>query len=113
MRAEPQIVADLDLSIPSLEALSFLLRHKEMWPRDFAWNYAGCSSCAMGLAHQLWEEMMAPDSLEMSRVFDMPLSRSIQIFGGTNLCAAYEVLDYGEVTPEMVADKIDQYLASV
>jgi hypothetical protein len=33
-----------------METLSYLLRHKELWPTDFAWDYSKCENCAIGLA---------------------------------------------------------------
>lgn len=43
------------LATPSLEALAYVLRHPETWPEDFQWDYGRCSTCAVGLAHRLWE----------------------------------------------------------
>ena len=45
----------LDLTKPSLKALSHILRHKELWPEGFKWYFGSCRSCAMGMAKILWE----------------------------------------------------------
>lgn len=43
------------LAKPSLEALSYILRHEETWPKNFSWNFDGFFSCAIGLSQQIWE----------------------------------------------------------
>lgn len=124
------------LDRPSLRALSHILRHKELWPEGFVWNYSSCSTCAMGLAWQIWN--MNDDHLayplyrnlrRAAEVFSMPLMESCTIFGGyiplnlDNIEGGGIQDDWtkapdggssmGHVTPEMVADKIDEYLAGV
>jgi hypothetical protein len=44
-----------DLSKPSPAALAYILRHKELWPPGFEFDYSDCCYCAMGLADQLWQ----------------------------------------------------------
>jgi hypothetical protein len=90
----------LDLSKPSLEALSYLLRHREMWPAGFEWDCTYCDQCAMGLADRLWSvyiEEVAPDDFPSAAI--LIDANSIR---GIKWC---------DVTPEMVADDIDAYLA--
>lgn len=97
----------VDLSKPSLEALSWLLRHKEMWPRGFEWKYANCHKCAMGLAATLWRKSVdLPTTEVMEKVFFMKEDAAEKIFldGMFN----HNTVD---VTPEMIADDIDEYLA--
>jgi hypothetical protein len=43
-----------DLTVPSLENLAFMLRHRETWPADFEWNYVYLETCAIGLADRMW-----------------------------------------------------------
>lgn len=43
-----------DLSMPSLENLAYVLRHRETWPPDFEWDYRKLSCCAVGLSIRLW-----------------------------------------------------------
>lgn len=114
----------LDLNKPSLQALSYYLRHEELWPAGFIWRYNSCNSCAMGLAAALWTLTMSRSELEvshsykfMSDNFNITNSTVDNIFlGKGNWMPMYE--DYPSfgnfyaVTPEMVADQIDKYLAS-
>lgn len=101
-----------DLSKPSLEALAHVLRHREMWPAKFKWRYNNCDSCAMGLAKQLWQMYShfnyTPGIVAQTAItFGMPMDDAMAIF------VNYEPQDRRKaVTPEMVADQIDQYLAS-
>lgn len=44
-----------DLSKPSLAALSHVLRHPEIWPKGFKWNYDSCHRCGIGLTEVLWK----------------------------------------------------------
>lgn len=101
-----------DLRKPSLAGLSYLLRHRELWPAGFSWNFSGCHSCAMGLAHRTWANSLwrrfttglrYPDAPSMQRVFGISEHNTLQFF--------YYGYDTASVTPEMVADKIDAYLA--
>jgi hypothetical protein len=39
---------------PSLAYLAYALRHKEVWPTSFIWDYSMHFTCAMGLAALLW-----------------------------------------------------------
>ena len=100
----------LDLSKPSLESLAWLLRHREMWPKGFEWDYMHCPTCAMGMAYALWcdQNILSPCPSEMQRVFGMSEISSRQIFMDADCKRGIRL---GNVTPEMVADDIDAYLA--
>lgn len=131
-----------DLDKPSLHALSYALRHPDTWPKGFVWDYKYCDDCAMGLAHALWANKVEQASIQdgptiMARAFAMPYADARSIFLGNHGKAAWlptkekattvthghlwwareEVkrttkTDYSAVTPEMVADQIDAYLAT-
>lgn len=104
----------LAIGEPSLKSLSHVLRHPELWPAGFWWDYADCFKCGMGLAHALWKETVdVPISPVMTKAFDIPWWKAERIFGGNYLVTTYGVINYDLVTPEMVADKIDEYLAAV
>jgi len=45
-----------DLSHPSGAGLSYLLRHRELWPKGFNWDYGNFKTCAIGLAQEVWVE---------------------------------------------------------
>jgi hypothetical protein len=99
-----------DLSKPSMEALSHILRHEEMWPEGFKWDFGGCYSCAMGLAHAIWKRIESPNHYKISIHMDMPENVARDIFVRATWCAPEH--RYFEITPEMVADQIDKYLAT-
>lgn len=114
-----------DLDKPSLHTLSYALRHPDTWPEGFVWKYSSCRQCAMGLAHQLWQNKIPQSYLEdgasvMARSFAMPFEVAETIF--LNCSWPYRLAGllifpgvgrgYGSVSPEMVADEIDRYLAT-
>lgn len=82
---------------PSLENLSYILRHRELWPDGFEWNFRFYSKCGGGLAERLWD--VTPRQLGMGW-----LERCKTIWG-----FGYH-LPLRLVTPDMVADRIDKYL---
>lgn len=110
------------LDKPSLENLSYVLRHPDMWPEGFIWNFNHCDSCAMGLAHSLWSAIPSTNrdtgSSIMARSFAMPHEDANLIFmsarGKKKILGFIPSTPYNrDVTPEMVADQIDKYLATV
>jgi hypothetical protein len=116
-----------DLDKPSLHALSYVLRHPDTWPEDFFWDYTGYDTCAMGLAHAVWKKHVPEPPREygkgasqMARAFKMPFDKAGNIFFHGASAYRYQLgplklwlRPYGSITPEMVADAIDQYLAAV
>lgn len=111
-----------DLDKPSLHALSYVLRHPDTWPETFIWNYSNCTQCAMGLAHHLWK--VPPAKREtgptiMAHAFAMPYTDAYRIFLGKAYSCQYFFglinipIPNSAITPDMVADQIDQYLARV
>lgn len=120
-----------DASKPSLENLSYALRHPETWPKGFYWKFSNCERCAMGLAQALWHNIdsfnnrfLGAEAIasDMARQFAMPFGRVKDIFLGQGDWAPLKTTgfwwfkkhdtDMGAVTPEMVADQIDAYIAS-
>ncbi len=87
-----------DLTHPSWEGISYLLRHKELWPANFQWNFCGSSQCAIGLSYKIWGTHMDP------------IGECGDTFNPYAMGEHAPVPDR-KVTPEMVADKIDDYLA--
>jgi hypothetical protein len=43
-----------DLTKPTFEALSYILRHKELWPKGFKWDYSLPPTCAIGITNEIW-----------------------------------------------------------
>jgi hypothetical protein len=91
---------------PNLQNLATVLRHREMWPTDFEWDYSQCSTCAMGLA---WRLGMISNCCTNTAAeeFGIPYNVAFRIF----LWLAIERGEGKNVTPEHVADAIDAYLA--
>lgn len=128
-RQNETVVLFRDLDKPSLNGLSYALRHPDTWPKGFYWDYSECETCAMGLAHRLWSVIpeTTPDDgpSVMAREFALPYAVSKSIFVGGKW-TPIEIEETGtlwwkkretsfsfrSVTPEMVADQIDIYLAS-
>ncbi len=127
------------LDKPSLHALSYCLRHPDTWPNEFVWDYKNCGQCAMGLAHALWKSIphtnVGNGASVMARCFAMPYGAALNIFFGREGANTADWVPYrteearegflwwkqtvtrqhpklGAVTPEMVADQIDLYLAT-
>lgn len=101
----------ISLAQPTLKGLAFLLRHKELWPLGFEWDFGNCDRCAMGLTVQLWSlatpkhDVCFSWSELMMETFDMYdnwSTHKIFVHGSENPGA--------DITPEMVADRIDNYL---
>lgn len=90
---------------PSLAALSYVLRHREMWPEGFVWDYGSCTRCAMGLSTVLWRTMGTPCTEIMVRSFKMNRDDAQHIF------LFLHKNDVSEITPQHVADAIDRLLA--
>lgn len=97
-----------DLSKPSAKALSYILRHRELWPTGFEWDYNGCETCAMGLAHQLWIESIAmPGTSCVAPALGLDEKKAkFQVF------VSPELFNKINVTPEMVADKLDELVGA-
>lgn len=134
----------VDLSQPSLAALSYLLRHHDLWPKDYRWDFdnvclpieenyvlgfrrhgifgrntpiygvrhCGTHGCAIGLTYETW-----PDTMKLP---DQPVDNAAAAYGIPAMdayCLFYETetyyrgLPHQHITPLMVADAIDAYLA--
>lgn len=119
-----KLFANLDK--PSLHALSYILRHPDTWPNGFVWNYGACATCAMGLAHRLWDvSQTKKDNAAsiMSRTFGIGYEVADSIFMGQVRGKPAQWRKNGpqwwrrsvalnDVSPEMVADAIDAHLVS-
>lgn len=92
--------------------LSHLLRHRELWPAGFRWNYGMHMTCAIGLAQRRWY-LSDCSMATLGRKLDIPEKVAYAIFIYLRPCSA-SLLGYGvrfeEITPEHVADAIDAYL---
>jgi hypothetical protein len=106
---------------PSLENLSYILRHREWWPEGFQWDYRYTDCCAIGLSKELWG--IDPTGLHHGlRDSDLTWEASpsyIRIFASRSGKIAWwrqfpwnYYRQMSSITPDQIADQIDQYLAS-
>jgi hypothetical protein len=94
---------------PSLENLSYILRHREWWPDGFRWNFRYRNSCAIGLCQKIYG--VHPTALHEG-LRDSELTYEPSDVYGSIFCAPkFWVLGMGLVTPELVAKRIDRFLA--
>jgi hypothetical protein len=93
---------------PTLADLAIILRHREVWPEGFVWDYSTCQTCAMGLAEQLGVRCKAarwPTTQDMAVAFTIPRAVALYFFihGGGHV---------GRITPARVAAAIERHLAA-
>ena len=93
------------LASPSVPALIYALRHREVWPAGFEWDYNRCTKCAMGLAWRLWEEIGSFSAGAVAHAIKIPFSDAFPVFYGM------EISSRGTITPEMVADELERLTA--
>lgn len=101
------------LATPSLEALAYVLRHPETWPGDFRWDYTRCSTCAVGLAHRLWEARRPYYSVDAAAYdFGLGARDAVAIFIDTKSkpWLPWFFQTSASVKPKHVAREIDRYL---
>ncbi len=92
------------LSVPSLENLAYVLRHRETWPRGFEWDYRFGPSCAIGLSAETWPGNGLSYRLPRDIIVGVrPPDRWFEFFRPFRGMEA--------VTASMVADAIDHLLA--
>lgn len=117
---------DGNLPTPDLKTFATILRDRTCWPKGFKWDYSDCRTCAMGLAVQLYSlklEDGVPHTYlsATSKAFSMDYDKADDIFlrlagklgdnEKSNLVRIYEIIEVRKrITPENVADAIDQYL---
>ena len=97
------------LASPSVPALIYALRHREVWPEGFEWDFGRCTNCAMGLTWKLWEGIKTPLLYTVATNIGLPHEFSREVFFGYN--NAYGTDDNREITPEMVADELERLTA--
>jgi hypothetical protein len=90
---------------PTIGALSFALRHPELWPADFHWDYSRCETCAMGLAKRMWPKHVEEAHVAgMVNAFGISDDAARRIFTGSYM---YYRAGFDPVQPEQVADALD------
>jgi hypothetical protein len=96
-----------DLTVPSLANLAYLLRHRELWPAGFHWNYAMSSCCALGLARRRWGQNAADPDFGQRPGGTIVIPQGV--FSGLGH-KDFGAPDYDRVQPDHVADAIDRHL---
>jgi hypothetical protein len=69
---------------PSPQNLAYLLRHEELWPKGFEWNYHDHTRCAMGLACLMWPEICYACSWAVADALGMDPAEARLIFVSGN-----------------------------
>jgi hypothetical protein len=101
----------ISLDKPSLQGLSYILRHKELWPEGFVWDFSFPQSCALGLAQKIW-----PTPQELRPQITFPCMDAETMFCLTSTEAndiffeSIRGIFYRDITPTQVADRIDNFL---
>lgn len=115
MKTDTELLEQLELldlyDGPSLKRLSYLLRHQELWPKGFEWYYSDCDRCAIGLTVTFWKlnPKNVPYTYDIAvKALDMGEDDFDPIFYQPYLKKG-GIVTYN-VSPEMVANKIDTYL---
>jgi hypothetical protein len=110
------MLAPTKYEVPSLQALSRLLRDESSWPPGFEFNFDSCTTCAMALAFTQWHLPLINEvvgcSSKMATLMGISFEDSLRLF----VDAAYHRIPLrgsSRITPEEVADAIDQYLEDV
>ena len=116
MKTDTELLEQLEIldliDGPSLERLSYLLRHQELWPKGFSWHYSDCDRCAIGLTVAFWK--LNPNDVY---VYTYDIARKALKMNMANFDPIFYqpylkeggLVTYA-VSPEMVADKIDAHL---
>lgn len=100
-----------DLSKPSLEGLAWLLRHPAEWQKGHVWNFAkawevtscGTAGCAIGIMYGAWPATLSVD--------DNIATLGMYKDGAFSRIFRAGMFDRRAITPSVVADRIDDYLA--
>jgi hypothetical protein len=93
----------VDLDKPSLRGLAWRLRRPKLWPEGFKWGYGSCSTCAIALAEKIWGKAA------LTMILSAPGVDRRRIFAGAQ--RVRHLVSMSSVTPDMIADDIEAYLA--
>ncbi len=84
---------------PSPAALAHVLRNRYLWPVGFVFDYANCSTCAMGLAQRIWpREIENPHPYEVGRALGVSFWKASRIF---------MMREKGNFTPDGIAADLE------
>ncbi len=97
----------IDLRRPSLRGLAYLLRHKELWPEGFEFDYYDPFSCAIGLGRRVWNVPYPDRNIHPESLHDIPQLGMTK--GQYSLIFSWIGVYYNmrPVTADMAADYID------
>jgi hypothetical protein len=68
-----------EIKADKLKGFIHILRHSELWPANFAWNYHCCDHCAMGMAFELGY-VSAPLTTKTAEAFGLSYQQAYWIF---------------------------------
>lgn len=87
---------------PTLKSLAYVLRHKELWPEGFSWDFRYSTTCAIGLGHRLW-----PGDYSLRATYNLSEEQVARIFTKPSF------FGMKWVSPETVAKRIERHLRRI
>lgn len=98
---------------PSLERLSYVLKHPETWPPGFQWDFSFCDTCALGLAREMFDLDFACSD-NVAKAIGISHDDAYRIFiqmDGKKFPWYKMFPGPRDVTPQMVAKQLDEIIA--
>ena len=121
----PAAIPEFKMGREGLANLAYVLRNPELWERSIEWDYGsifeqkevehkcGIVGCALGVAMICWPGNEAViDPIYNFKCFGVPDEAGMQEIFFSCFSYGFRPFDSAKVTPTMVADKIDHYLAT-
>lgn len=97
-------IETVSLDRPTINGLAYLLRHRELWPKGFCWDYLSRDCCAIGLMTCFWSKAH-PGTGYMTPTTKLAKTLGIS---GKNANKIFFGLPWNSgTTPDEVADVID------
>jgi hypothetical protein len=95
----------------SVEGMIYLLRHRELWPDDFVWNYTKHDCCAMGLASRFWNRNLANTHFLAKAIrWQRDDVRHVCLWLGRGWNGQIDQPCFETITPEEVASAFERVL---
>lgn len=98
------------LAKPSLKGLVYLLRHPQLWPEGFRWDWSRSESCAMGLAAKYWGGKVErhPYTYYMEEHFGLTCDTVLEVFCSRTVKRWFNI--FTRPTPSDIARYIEKRL---
>jgi hypothetical protein len=92
---------------PSLAYLAYALRHREVWPTSFEWDYSTHGTCAMGLVALLWPTSDSSCTADIAIEFNISKDEAKWLFIAAGKSYSLTDEEYKKVQPEHIAELIE------